>query len=164
LPFGTTVAMNLIHLHLALNHVPVVGTVFGVGLLGYALWRKSEEVKRVAMGVFVIVALMTIPVYLTGEASEDAAKALPEVTAAHIERHDQAAAIAFTSVLVIGIFAFVGLVRFRGGRQLPSWFTSTLLAASLIVSGLMGWTANLGGQIRHTEIRSSSILPTAISP
>ncbi|MBL9169233.1 MAG: hypothetical protein JNN07_15945 [Verrucomicrobiales bacterium] len=156
--------MNLIHLHLALNHVPVVGTFFGVGLLAYALWRKSEEVKRVAMGVFVIVALMTIPVYLTGEASEDPAKELPGVTAAHIERHDQAAAIAFTSVLVSGIFAFVGLVRFRGGRQLPSWFTSTLLAASLIVSGLMGWTANLGGQIRHTEIRSSSILQTAISP
>lgn len=33
---------------------------------------------------------------------------------------------------------------------------TTLLAASLIVSGLMAWTANLGGKIRHTEIRSNA--------
>jgi hypothetical protein len=26
----------------------------------------------------------------------------------------------------------------------------------VIVSGLMAWTANVGGQIRHTEIRSDA--------
>jgi len=36
-----------------------------------------------------------------------------------------------------------------------------MLAASLIVSGLMAWTANVGGQIRHTEIRSNASPPTS---
>jgi hypothetical protein len=29
------------------------------------------------------------------------------------------------------------------------------------VSGLMGWTANLGGRIRHTEIGSAAGVPDA---
>jgi hypothetical protein len=32
---------------------------------------------------------------------------------------------------------------------------------AVIVSGLMAWTANLGGQIRHTEIRSNASPPTS---
>jgi len=31
------------------------------------------------------------------------------------------------------------------------------LIGMVIVSALMGWTANLGGQIRHTEIQGASI-------
>ena len=34
-----------------------------------------------------------------------------------------------------------------------------MLATSLLVGGLMAWTANLGGQIRHTEIRSGANAP-----
>ena len=37
-----------------------------------------------------------------------------------------------------------------------------VLVASLIVSGLMAWTANLGGQIRHTEIRADNS-PAAVT-
>jgi len=36
------------------------------------------------------------------------------------------------------------------------WFATTSLAISLVVAGLMGWTANLGGQVRHTEIRAGA--------
>ena len=33
------------------------------------------------------------------------------------------------------------------------------LVLSLATSGLMGWTANLGGQTRHTEIRADFNAP-----
>jgi len=46
--------MNWAHVHLLLNHLPVVGTFFGVLLLLLALLRKSEELKRVSLGVFVL--------------------------------------------------------------------------------------------------------------
>ena len=44
--------MNWAHVHLMLSHLPVVGTIFGVLLLLLALLRKSEELKRVSLGVF----------------------------------------------------------------------------------------------------------------
>lgn len=36
----------------------------------------------------------------------------------------------------------------------PFHFSWGLLGASVIVGGLMAWTASLGGEIRHSEIRS----------
>ena len=55
--------MNPAHLHLMLNHIPVLGTAFCMAL-GWALIQKSEELKRVSLGAFVIVALLAIPAYL----------------------------------------------------------------------------------------------------
>ncbi len=151
--------MNPTHLHLLLNHVPVLGTAFGLGLLLFGLWRKSDEIKKAALGVFVIVAVMAVPVYLTGEPAEDGVKSLPGVSEPLIEQHEQAASVAFTGVLVLGVAALGGLIILRRGKSVPAWCGLLMLAAALIVSGLMAWTANMGGQIRHTEIRAGGSTP-----
>jgi uncharacterized membrane protein len=153
--------MSPAHLHLMLNHVPVLGVIFGLGLLIQGLRRRSEELKRAALGVFVIVGLLAIPVYLSGESAADAVKSLPGVTGPIVERHDNAAAAAFTGMLALGGMALAGLLRFRGARVAPGWFIPSILAVSLLVSALMGWTAYLGGQIRHTEIRAHA---TPVAP
>lgn len=38
--------MSIVHIHLLLNHVPVVGAVLGAVLLAYAVVRRSSEVAR----------------------------------------------------------------------------------------------------------------------
>jgi hypothetical protein len=154
--------MNATHLHLLLNHIPVLGTIFGLGLLTFALWRRSDELKKTALGVVVIVALLAIPAYLTGEPAEAAVKSLPGVSKPIIEQHEQAATVAFTGVLALGAAGLAGLLLFRRGKLVSAWFGSVMLAASLIVSGLMAWTANMGGQVRHTEIRSNATAPAAV--
>lgn len=146
--------MNATHLHLILNHLPVIGIVFGMGLLLFGLWRKSNELKKSALGAIVLVSLAAVPVYLTGEPAEEGVESLPGVSKPILEQHEEAAVAAFTGMVVLGVAALGGLLLFRRGRALPVWFSVSLLAASLIVSGLMGWVANLGGQIRHSEIRA----------
>ena len=153
--------MNPTHLHLMLNHVPIFGIVFGLALLAYALWRKSEEVKKAALGTFLVTALIAVPVYLTGEPSEDSVKSLPGVTKSIIEEHEEVASVAFTGVVVLGVAALAGLLLFRQSR-VPVWFSTIILAVSLIASGLMLWTANLGGKVRHTEIRAGASLPAGV--
>ena len=59
--------MDAAHIHLLLNHIPILGTIFGLLLLCYGTWRHSDEIKKVSLGTFVIVALITIVVYLTGD-------------------------------------------------------------------------------------------------
>lgn len=108
--------MNPAHWHLMLNHVPVLGTAFGMALIAWALVRKSEELKRVSLGVFVIIALLAIPAYLTGEPAEEIVEHLPGVSEASIEEHEDAAKFAFAGVLVLGAPALGGLVIFRRGR------------------------------------------------
>ena len=147
--------MNPVHLHLMLNHVPVLGSVFGLLLLGAALLRKSRELQKVSLAVCVIAAAVAIPVYFTGEPAEERREHLPGVAKAIIEEHEEAAVVALVSILVLGAVAAAGLIVFRGQRSIPRWFVNASFMA-LVTVGLMLRTANLGGKVRHTEIRGDA--------
>lgn len=145
--------MNWAHIHLMINHFPVIGMIFAVLLLVHALMKKSEELTKAALGAFVLIALTAIPVYLTGEAAEDVVKRLPEVTETLINRHEEAASVALTLMMVAGVVSLAGLFLFRS-RPLPKWFTIVVLVLALVTTSATGLTANLGGMVRHTEIRN----------
>ena len=52
--------------------------------------------------------------------------------------------------------ALAGLVLFRGPRPVPGWFAAGVVVVSAASAGLLLWTANLGGQVRHDEIRGAA--------
>jgi len=62
--------MNLAHLHLLLNHFPTIGFIIGLTLYVAGLYAKSDHIKQSALVVFVGIALITIPTYVTGNAAE----------------------------------------------------------------------------------------------
>ena len=59
--------MTAAHLHLALNHIPVLGTLLGTVLLAYGLWQRQEPVRDVSLGLLVGVGAVAVAVYWTGE-------------------------------------------------------------------------------------------------
>jgi hypothetical protein len=144
--------MNPVHLHLMLNHLPVVGMGFAVCLLAYGIVRRSQELTKAGMGALVIVALLAIPAYLTGEPAEETAERLPGVTEQVIEPHEDAAKVAFALTLAVGALALAVLGVFRG-KEPPVAMALGVTALALAAAGTMAWTANLGGKIRHPEIR-----------
>jgi hypothetical protein len=44
-----------------------LGTILGALLLAFGLIKNNEEIKQVNLGIFVIIAVLTLPVYFTGE-------------------------------------------------------------------------------------------------
>lgn len=148
--------MNATHLHLILNHIPVLGTIFGMGLLMLALGKKNTELAKAALLVFLLTALMALPVYYSGDPAQDWTKGLPGFSEQVVEQHEEAAEIAFASVLLLGAAGLASLIWVHRAKALPRWLGLMLLAGSLIVSSLMARTAYKGGQIRHTEIRSAT--------
>lgn len=142
-----------VHIHLLMNHLPIIGTIVGVLLLLAGLVRRSDELHRVSLATFVLVAIVTIPVYLTGEGAEEAVSDLPGVTKTLIEGHQDAALISFIASGVLGVVALAGLSRSRRSAALPRTLIKVVLLVGVGVSGLMVWTGGLGGQIRHSEIR-----------
>lgn len=151
--------MNGAHIHLILNHAPVVGAVFATVLLLWGHFRHEEPVRRVALWSFVVLAPMALLVYLTGEPAEDVIEHLPGVESALIEPHEELALVALVAMIVTGLAAGLAVVSERrrargktswGGR----WLMPLVLFAALASSALMGATANLGGKIRHAEARA----------
>lgn len=147
--------MNFVHWHLLLNHLPVMGTAFGVLLLLLATVRRNDELKRLSLWVFVLAALAALPAYLTGEPAESVVEHLPNVAENLIERHESWALISLLATGLTGVAALAGWFAYRRAERLPNWLTAGALALALVTSGFMAWTANLGGQIRHPEIASN---------
>jgi hypothetical protein len=147
--------MNAAHLHLITTHIPVSGTVLGLALLLLALFRQSEELKRTSLLVFLCAGLLVVPTYLTGApAAEQMKTVMPGMSLDPGEQHAEMAILALGGSALLGLVSLAGLIAFRPGRPLPTWFLATTLVLGLIASGLMAWTADLGGKVRHTEIRS----------
>jgi hypothetical protein len=145
------------HLHLNLNHLPVVGSLFAMLLLAWGFLRSSDELKRAALGAAVIVALFTIPTYLTGEPAWEDIMGLSGDNDAFIESHQSWAQFAFGASALTGVVALAGLILGRGGRPLSTGLSVGVLVLLLATTGLMGWVANLGGMVRHTEIRGGGV-------
>lgn len=146
--------MSEAHLHLLLTHVPVITIVLGTVLLGYAWLRRRPEAMQIAMWAFVLSALVAVVVYLTGEGAEEIVEGMVGVSEAIIEEHEEAAVFALGGALLLGAVSAVGLWLSR--REVPRWFGGATLLVALAVTGIMAWTANLGGQISHPEIRSAT--------
>jgi hypothetical protein len=147
--------MSAAHVHLLLNHVPILGSIFGLLVLCYGMWRKSDEIKKTSLGVFFITALLTIPVYLTGDGAAQIVSNLPGVSTAIIQHHDQAATITMVAIEILGAVSLLSLgLSWRSRRELISWMTLGVLILAMISSGLGAWTGFIGGQIRHTEVRA----------
>jgi uncharacterized membrane protein len=145
--------MNGAHVHLILNHVPILGTLFCLLVLAAGVLRRREEVARVALCGMVVVALVTVPAYLSGEEAEDIVRRLPEVSTETMEEHEEAALPALLAIEAAGVLALAALVLGRGGRPLPRWAVLGTLALGVIGFGLVARAANLGGQVHHSEVR-----------
>jgi len=152
--------MNGAHAHLLLNHIPVVGAFFALALLGVAAWQRTTASLRLALGALLFVALSAIPTYLTGEPAEEIVEELPAVSRKQVHEHEEAAELALIAVEVAGAVALAGLLWTRGGRR-PKWLLPAALVLGAVALVLLARAANLGGHIRHPEIRSVAAAPSA---
>lgn len=146
--------MNWAHIHLVLTHIPVIGigaiiVVFAAGRL-----RRSQEIERLSLQMFVALALLSVAVYLTGSPANHQMQQVPGVSRENIHRHSQAADFAFWSMEALGALSLASMVKFRRTVPIPNRILTATLVLALIVFALMLWTAGLGGKIRHPEIES----------
>jgi uncharacterized membrane protein len=149
--------MNLAHLHVLLNHFPTIGTIVGFGLFLVALVWKSEDLKRASLGVFVVIALVSIPAYLSGNAAQLILENAPDVAEATIEAHENAALLASIFMGLTGLISWLVLWQYRRLSNFVRWNMPAVLVLSAVTVGLMARAANLGGEINHPEIRPDSL-------
>ncbi|MCY7330076.1 MAG: hypothetical protein LH618_16100 [Saprospiraceae bacterium] len=150
--------MDSTHWHLLLNHFPIIGTILGAGVMAYGYFAQSEPTKKAALLTWIVMALVAIPVLLTGEPTEESVENLAGVSEAIIGQHEEAAELAFWVMEALGVFALFAF--FIKGKSVRKAVVGATFALSFATFGLMAYTGYLGGQIRHTEIRSDAAAQT----
>ena len=100
-------SVDTTHLHLLLNHVPTVGTAAALALLLLALFRRDEPLKMAGLEVIFVIALLAMPVYMTGVAAQHKIRGMSGVSDTAMAIHQDAALIGFT------------VYRTTAGRLLP---------------------------------------------
>ena len=153
--------MNVVHLHLLMNHLPVVGSLFALMLFAGTMYRRSVSL-RFALWFVVGLGAAAIAVYLTGEPTADSVEKLVGITEQSIERHEEMAKLATIGAGILAALALTALLIFRR-KEIPRWVGAAGLVGTVLLSATMGLTANLGGQIRHSEIRGSTPPAAAVN-
>jgi hypothetical protein len=244
--------MDLAHIHLLLNHFPSIGFLVGLGVFCLGLFGKSNDLLRASLLIFVGIALLSIPIYVSGNGAQQAvcqaaegkpcsdapitaamktggsgyqfapmvtfsggqcaypptataqvqadavtslqityggfgcvsapaitivggagsgataAASLPAqriiVSKALIEAHESAALVALGFMELTGALAWLALWHFRRNARFSRVSLGALLLLSALTFGLMVHASNLGGQIRHPEIRVAANRVPLLSP
>ena len=150
--------MDWVHLHLALNHVPVLGTVFVVFLVAWSWGRNNRGTLRLSLWLCILLSASSIAIKFTGDfALQAIGKPTPDYNHEMIGRHEQSADQAATGVFVLGMFAVLAVFLSRAGRPAPKWALAAVIVVGLGTFALMARTANYGGHIRHPEIQSGVV-------
>lgn len=145
--------MNAAHLHLILNHFPLVGFVFSFLILALGLFRSNESYVRVGLLIILVSVLFAVPTYLAGEPAEEIIEKLPGFSEKLVEAHEEAAELA---IWFIGITALAaGAALWLSNKKTVS--TKVILRLVLVLNFisllLIARTSNLGGKISHPEVR-----------
>ena len=148
--------MNAPHWHLAINHLPVMGVLLFMILLGSALLLRRPDWYGVCLGFFALLALATVAVFFTGRRADDALMEIADVDEKVVRIHETAATIAFIGMGVLGTAAIAGLWCARKLRAVQGGWAAAVFVLAVVETLLLARTANLGGQIRHPEIRHAA--------
>lgn len=147
--------MNEAQIHLALNHAPLFLSAFGGALLILGMIRKNNSFKQLSLYLMVLAAILTAPVFLTGEGTEEMVENIPGINETMIEQHEDMAKIALIIICIGGAVALIGLL-FKKNAALTKLVFVSVLFLSIASFGTMAQTAHLGGLIRHSELQNGT--------
>jgi uncharacterized membrane protein len=149
--------MNDAHLHMIVNHFPIIGTIFGFGFLVFGLVFKNKTLQNTSYVLFIVAAIFGALSMGTGEGAEELVEDMPNIGKQIIHEHEELAEKLALLLYVLGTLSLAGLyLNFKNHTKakLLSFLILVIAAASLFLAQKVGTS---GGEIRHTEIRENAI-------
>jgi len=150
------------HLHLAINHAPIIGlSIACLPLLAGILFKSRGAFVSGLLAVLLCVG--TLPAIMeTGESAQESfvdGSIEPGMDApgkAAFREHSGRAKATAPVVYATGILALLTLIVLLRFPVQASWLGWSVVIGSLLSIALSVWTAEAGGRIRHTEFRTAS--------
>ena len=148
--------MNDAHLHMVVNHFPIIGIILGFGVLIAGIVFKNDSVKNTAYSLFIVGAIFAAISMATGEGAEEMVGDMPSVGKQIIHEHEEMAEKLAIVLYLLGVVSIAGLytnIKKHSQSKLVSFLALTIAAVGIFLGKQTGTT---GGEVRHTEIRANS--------
>ncbi|WP_395043826.1 hypothetical protein [Flavobacterium sp.] len=152
--------MNDAHLHMVVNHFPIIGTLLGLGILFAGLVLKNNTIKNVAYCLFIVSAIFAFASMNTGEGAEELVEDMPNIGKKIIHEHEEVAEKLALSLYLLGFVSIAGLYSNTKNKFNAKLVSFIALTIAMVAVFLAQQTGTSGGEIRHTEIRKNAITDT----
>ncbi len=146
--------LSMAHIHLLMNHVPILGSIFVLMLFIIALVFKNGFLQKLSLWFLAGVALFTAAAYVSGDGTKRAVQRFPQVSDAAIAMHEQAARYGLILMFIAGVVSLSGILLYSKRPVLPAYLRISVLVLLLVSVAVMIYIGFLGGQIMHPEIRA----------
>ena len=148
--------MNDAHLHMVVNHFPIIGTILGLGILIAGRVLKKNSVKNTAYYLFIVAAVFAAFSMGSGEGAEELVENMPSVGKQIIHEHEEMAENFAVVMYVLGFCSLLG-IYFDYKNHVKAKLVAAIVLIIAMVSVIFGsLVGNSGGEIRHTEIRTNA--------
>ena len=138
-------------------HLPVVLTPLVLLLLAIGQWKKRDGLLQLGYAILIACAAAGAVAFYSGPSAFEMLQEKLTLERDLVEDHAAIARAAFIVTLVAGALAIQALLQFAQEEPPARWLRHLILAGALVACYLMAWSAHLGGQIRHPEVRGGEI-------
>ena len=149
------------HLHLVVNHFPIIGTILGLGILIAGMILKKITVKNTAYYLFVVAAVFAAFSMATGEGAEELVEDMPSIGKQIIHEHEEMAENFAVVMYVLGFFSLLGIYFDYKNHVKAKLVAAIVLIIAIVTVVFALFVGKSGGEIRHTEIRTSAAITSS---
>lgn len=147
--------MNEAHIHMLVNHFPIIGLFFGLGVLLFGVVKKNLTLKSTAYVMLIICVIFGQLAMMTGDKAEHFVEDLPGFTHKIVHKHEEAAEAFMIPMYILGLVSIVGLYAQSKKLSFEKWISYLALVLGVVCIFLSKNAGTTGGEIRHTEIREN---------
>ena len=142
--------MNDAHLHLLVNHFPIVGTILGLMILIWGVSLRNISIKNTACFLFIIAAVFTVFSMATGEGAEELVEDMPAIGHEIIHNHEELAEKFAIVMYLLGVVSVIGLITNFRNHPKATFFSYVIVVIAVVAVFLSVKVGTSGGEIRHT--------------
>jgi len=147
--------MNWAHIHLLVNHVPILASLFAALFFLIALRVESRDTwARAGLMLLAIASLGAIAAFMTGDPASEVIEGQPHTSNRALSDHHVRATIALGAAGLAALAAIGALVITRkNGGSYSRRLVTILFALTALSAACLGWTGLAGGRISHPELQ-----------
>lgn len=143
--------MNWPHVHLVINHFPVILTVVAVGAVILGLIMRRTMIWIFAAVCLTLGGVSVGPVFISGKQASEVIEELPNPPREVIHEHEESSEVALFVVLGAGVIGAIAWWQLARAKAEPPrrWVRGAVTIAALAAAGTSGYAALQGGMIYH---------------